>query len=1084
MKLSRFISFALILTSGFAVLALMTSLVQAAPNSGTITVCDDVHLSAALTGGGLVTFNCGGPATLTVTSTKTIAANTTIDGGDNITLTSNGVQLFVINSGMGLTLTNMTIANLNGASFAFPIVNNGRLMLSATNVISNNYLINNTAASATAAVANSTFVTNTGVMLNASGAFTVTNSQFLRNAPGGSGLFVIFNNVTGTIDNSAFISNVLTSGDLLYSNGGLFAVTHSRFQQNTGSLAIIAAFGPLSLDNSDFISNTTTGVYATRPVIASNSHFYWNRSSGDASLFNLNGYGWSPALTLTNSSVMSNTASGGAIYDYYGGPLFISNTQFVSNTSTSSRGAIYLDYPGLVQIYSSTFQINSGGSIYANGQSTPLIITDSQFISNTSTGSSAGLSVWAATITHSRFIGNQANTIGNPYAGALNASGPVYITGSTFLNNIGSYGGAMSLSWGGGPINYDTIVNSVIKGNVSTANNGGGIRATQYLDLQNSEISDNIAQGDANGGGLYFAGYVLTATRTLFQNNTVTGTNGTGGGLYVSGSASSIADSTIISNSATGSGGGIYLNYFSNDGPALITHTTVQSNTASAAASSASGGGIYATAGWGSINLSLFDVALSNNRTLGNANGSGGGLYFYGGNDAGVLTISRSLIDSNALASAASQGGGLYLNGGAIITNSTLYSNSAGSGGALYFLGSYSLTLVNNTIMSNTYTTGVITNQLNNTGAANRVVLANTIIGGSNGGNCAGNKVLSLGHNLSSDVSCALTGTLDLSNTNPLLGAFQNNGGATYSFMPTTNSPAVNAGDSSQCPIDDQRGVARPIGSACDIGSIESPYLTPQTITFSALPDRFVNHPPFIITATASSNLVVAFNSSGVCGVAGNTVTLSGIAGTCTITATQPGDSNYAPAADVARTFTVTLVPQTISFAPLPDRVVSDPPFTLTATASSNLLVAFNAGGVCAVNGITVTLSGVAGSCTITATQIGNATYAPADAVGHSFNVIALLTQTIDFAPLPDRFINESPFSIAPTASSGLSVTVTSLTTGICVVTDTLVTQLATGLCTLRASQPGNTVYAPTPNVDRSYTVKPLYKTYLPLIIK
>jgi hypothetical protein len=70
-------------------------------------------------------------------------------------------------------------------------------------------------------------------------------------------------------------------------------------------------------------------------------------------------------------------------------------------------------------------------------------------------------------------------------------------------------------------------------------------------------------------------------------------------------------------------------------------------------------------------------------------------------------------------------------------------------------------------------------------------------------------------------------------------------------------------------------------------------------------------------------------------------------------------------------------VAQTITFDPLPDRTFGDPPFTVTATASSGLPVSFAATGSCAVVGGAMTLSG-AGSCTVTATQDGDLTYAPA----------------------------------------------------------------------------------------------------------
>jgi hypothetical protein len=77
-----------------------------------------------------------------------------------------------------------------------------------------------------------------------------------------------------------------------------------------------------------------------------------------------------------------------------------------------------------------------------------------------------------------------------------------------------------------------------------------------------------------------------------------------------------------------------------------------------------------------------------------------------------------------------------------------------------------------------------------------------------------------------------------------------------------------------------------------------------QSITFAALPDRTYGEPDFDVGATASSGLVVSFGASGQCTVTGTTIHLTG-PGSCTITASQGGNSNYAAATDVPRTFQI-----------------------------------------------------------------------------------------------------------------------------------------------------------------------------------
>ncbi|MFN2322379.1 MAG: hypothetical protein ABR510_05410 [Trueperaceae bacterium] len=77
-----------------------------------------------------------------------------------------------------------------------------------------------------------------------------------------------------------------------------------------------------------------------------------------------------------------------------------------------------------------------------------------------------------------------------------------------------------------------------------------------------------------------------------------------------------------------------------------------------------------------------------------------------------------------------------------------------------------------------------------------------------------------------------------------------------------------------------------------------------QTVTFAALPDRYLAQSSFEAAATASSGLPVAFAASGACSVAGATVTLTAV-GTCTITASQAGNDGFQPAPPVARAFEV-----------------------------------------------------------------------------------------------------------------------------------------------------------------------------------
>ena len=116
--------------------------------------------------------------------------------------------------------------------------------------------------------------------------------------------------------------------------------------------------------------------------------------------------------------------------------------------------------------------------------------------------------------------------------------------------------------------------------------------------------------------------------------------------------------------------------------------------------------------------------------------------------------------------------------------------------------------------------------------------------------------------------------------------------------------------------------------------------------------------------------------------------------------------------------------PQTITFGSLGAVTFGASPFTIGATATSSLTVSFTGttASVCTVSGTTVTIAG-GGTCSITASQTGNATYAPATPVVRSFTVNPA-SQTITFGSLGNVTNGVAPFGIGATAiSSGSCAT-------------------------------------------------------------
>ena len=113
---------------------------------------------------------------------------------------------------------------------------------------------------------------------------------------------------------------------------------------------------------------------------------------------------------------------------------------------------------------------------------------------------------------------------------------------------------------------------------------------------------------------------------------------------------------------------------------------------------------------------------------------------------------------------------------------------------------------------------------------------------------------------------------------------------------------------------------------------------TSQTITFPSIPDKLYLDAPFSLNATASSNLGVTYTSSNtnVATINGNTVTVVGV-GSATITASQPGNSNYNSAVSVSQNLTINKKNQLIELNIPSFKSLGDLPFNLQANSNSNL---------------------------------------------------------------------------------------------------------------------------------------------------
>jgi hypothetical protein len=87
-----------------------------------------------------------------------------------------------------------------------------------------------------------------------------------------------------------------------------------------------------------------------------------------------------------------------------------------------------------------------------------------------------------------------------------------------------------------------------------------------------------------------------------------------------------------------------------------------------------------------------------------------------------------------------------------------------------------------------------------------------------------------------------------------------------------------------------------------------------------------------------------------------------------------------------------------------------------------------------------------------------------------NFNSAALSSQSIAFGTTPTVVVGGTG-TVSATASSGLPVTFSSTTPGICTVSGSTVTGIAAGLCTLAANQAGNSSFSPAAQVTQSFSI-------------
>lgn len=244
-----------------------------------------------------------------------------------------------------------------------------------------------------------------------------------------------------------------------------------------------------------------------------------------------------------------------------------------------------------------------------------------------------------------------------------------------------------------------------------------------------------------------------------------------------------------------------------------------------------------------------------------------------------------------------------------------------------------------------------------------------------------------------------------------------------------------------------------------------------QVINFPNIASRLLGQPDFDPGATVSSGLTPIYTSSNtaVATIVNNLVRIVGL-GTTTITASQPGDVNNNPAADVSRTLTISGGSQFVVFPPITAKTLGDADFSPNAYATSNLPITYSSSdlNVATVVGNLIRITG-AGTAIITATQLGDLNYAGASATATL--TVNKKAQTITFDPLAVKLRSDADFAVNATASSGLPLTFTSSNLAVATIVDNRVRLVGAGTAVITAQQNGDASYNAATPVSQTLVV-------------
>jgi hypothetical protein len=387
------------------------------------------------------------------------------------------------------------------------------------------------------------------------------------------------------------------------------------------------------------------------------------------------------------------------------------------------------------------------------------------------------------------------------------------LTDCVLADNFGFYGGAIFNEQG--TVNLDNCVlayNESFSCGGAIFNDGSDVlfyyvyhypypyplTGIATLTLTNCTVSDNLSI--EAGGGIFNEAGAGTATLTIagctFNGNSVATNPAVSSHPFFFGGGAVANDSDVF-----------YLG-LPNAGTATmrITRSTFSNNTAP---TNGFGGAVLNSGFFGTAEATISQSLMSSNTAAaGNVIANMNYALFYGGAlKLPTMAIANSTVSGNTTSTTTDVIGGIGGIGGIL-------------GGAILNLDG-KLALDNVTLSGNS-SPGIASF------ASGHLNIKNSILDvGSQGTSIVSDLPFqSDGNNLSSDDGGGyLTGPNDQTNTDPLLGPLQDNGGPTLTQALLPGSPAIDAGSPTDIAGDpvtvDQRGYPRPGGSGNDIGAYE-----------------------------------------------------------------------------------------------------------------------------------------------------------------------------------------------------------------------------------------------------------------------